>query len=142
MHTFTEQHGCAKMCRHNQRTGTSALHRGVKELKPPSHLSTLNLKCLGLLLVNQVPQCTSDKERALACVRIMCAAVNRVMASLLVCRGILIQGGKVLDALAGCSTIAFDKTGTLTTGTLACTSMLPLHKRHRASGAANPASGD
>ena len=44
------------------------------------------------------------------------------------CRGILIQGGNVLDALVRCSTIAFDKTGTLTTGALSCTSMMPLHQ--------------
>ena len=38
----------------------------------------------------------------------------------------LIKGGKVLDALAQCSTVAFDKTGTLTQGQLACTGMLSL----------------
>ncbi len=35
----------------------------------------------------------------------------------------LIKGGKVLDSLASCETIAFDKTGTLTTGALACTGL-------------------
>jgi len=35
----------------------------------------------------------------------------------------LIKGGRVLDALATCRTVAFDKTGTLTTGDLMCTSM-------------------
>lgn len=35
-------------------------------------------------------------------------------------QGILLKGGVVLDALAGCSVIAFDKTGTLTTGELRC----------------------
>ena len=35
----------------------------------------------------------------------------------------LVKGGKVLDALTACGTVAFDKTGTLTTGTLTCTSM-------------------
>lgn len=38
----------------------------------------------------------------------------------------LIKGGKVIDALASCKTIAFDKTGTLTTGALACTGMTRL----------------
>ncbi len=38
-------------------------------------------------------------------------------------RGILIKGGRVLDALARCGTIALDKTGTLTTGSLSCTRM-------------------
>lgn len=37
----------------------------------------------------------------------------------------LIKGGKVLDALAGCRTVAFDKTGTLTTGQLECTGIAP-----------------
>lgn len=35
-------------------------------------------------------------------------------------RGILLKGGVILDALAGCHRIAFDKTGTLTTGRLSC----------------------
>ena len=41
-------------------------------------------------------------------------------------RGILLKGGIVLDALAGCSTIAFDKTGTLTLGELTCLGIEPL----------------
>lgn len=39
----------------------------------------------------------------------------------------MVKGGRVLDALVGCSTVAFDKTGTLTTGSLSCTSMRALH---------------
>lgn len=38
-------------------------------------------------------------------------------------KGILLKGGVILDALAGCKRIAFDKTGTLTTGKLACVSI-------------------
>ncbi len=38
-------------------------------------------------------------------------------------RGILLKGGVILDALAGCKKIAFDKTGTLTTGRLSCVAM-------------------
>lgn len=38
-------------------------------------------------------------------------------------KGILLKGGVVLDALAGCKKIAFDKTGTLTTGKLSCVSI-------------------
>lgn len=38
-------------------------------------------------------------------------------------KGILLKGGIILDALAGCKRIAFDKTGTLTTGKLACVSI-------------------
>jgi Cd2+/Zn2+-exporting ATPase len=41
-------------------------------------------------------------------------------------RGILLKGGIVLDALAGCKRIAFDKTGTLTTGKLACVAIEPI----------------
>ncbi len=50
-------------------------------------------------------------------------------------RGILVKGGRVLDALVSCSNVAFDKTGTLTTGSLSCTAMRPLH-------AAAPAGGN
>jgi Cd2+/Zn2+-exporting ATPase len=35
-------------------------------------------------------------------------------------KGILLKGGVVLDALAGCTKLFFDKTGTLTTGKLKC----------------------
>ncbi|KAK9804935.1 hypothetical protein WJX73_000710 [Symbiochloris irregularis] len=41
-------------------------------------------------------------------------------------RGMLVKGGRVLDALTQCSTVAFDKTGTLTRGQLVCTGMLTL----------------
>ncbi len=41
-------------------------------------------------------------------------------------RGILLKGGIVLDALAGCKRIAFDKTGTLTTGKLTCVAIEPI----------------
>lgn len=41
-------------------------------------------------------------------------------------RGILLKGGVILDALAGCKRIAFDKTGTLTTGKLSCVEITSL----------------
>jgi len=43
-------------------------------------------------------------------------------------RGILLKGGIILDALAGCKKIAFDKTGTLTTGRLTCAAIETLSK--------------
>lgn len=43
-------------------------------------------------------------------------------------RGILLKGGVILDALAGCKTIAFDKTGTVTTGELQCLGIQPIGK--------------
>jgi len=38
-------------------------------------------------------------------------------------RGVVLRGGRVLDALASVRSVAFDKTGTLTSGTLVCSSM-------------------
>jgi Zn2+/Cd2+-exporting ATPase len=49
-------------------------------------------------------------------------------------RGILLKGGRVLDALDGCRTVGVDKTGTLTTGRLAVTSMNKLHMNGSGSG--------
>lgn len=45
----------------------------------------------------------------------------------------------MLDALAGCNTVAFDKTGTLTTGSLSCTSVRPLGPGSAASGSSRGA---
>ena len=55
-------------------------------------------------------------------------------------RGMLIKGGRVLDALAKCRTVAFDKTGTLTTGDLMCTSMTSLDSFSEVSAAGPSAS--
>jgi hypothetical protein len=38
-------------------------------------------------------------------------------------RGVLVRGGRVLDALAACSVVALDKTGTLTGGALVASGM-------------------
>ena len=38
-------------------------------------------------------------------------------------RGVLVRGGRTLDALAECGTVALDKTGTITTGQMACASV-------------------
>ena len=49
------------------------------------------------------------------------------------------KGGRVLDALAACSSVALDKTGTLTTGVLVATGMLPpgaAARPHRGAGSA------
>lgn len=58
------------------------------------------------------------------------------------CRGVLVKGGRVLDALAACSSVALDKTGTLTTGVLVATGMLPpaaAGRPRRGAGAAHSA---
>jgi len=54
-------------------------------------------------------------------------------------RGILLKGGRVLDALDRCRTVGVDKTGTLTTGRLAVTSMRRLESIGR--GRDNSSSG-
>ena len=53
-------------------------------------------------------------------------------------RGMLVKGGRVLDALARCSIVALDKTGTLTQGQLACTGMLSLEHQPFAPPTATP----
>lgn len=49
-------------------------------------------------------------------------------------RGVILRGGRVLDALANIKTVAFDKTGTLTTGSLICTSIKAVGGGGEASG--------
>lgn len=60
-------------------------------------------------------------------------------------RGVLVKGGRVLDAVAACSSVALDKTGTLTTGVLVATGMVapaaaerPRSGASLCSGAPNP----
>jgi heavy metal translocating P-type ATPase len=55
---------------------------------------------------------------ALAMVPLAYVAAIAAVAS----RGVLLKGGRVLDALDGCRVVAVDKTGTLTTGRLSLTS--------------------
>jgi len=60
-----------------------------------------------------------------------CALVMVPMAyvsaiAVLASRGILLKGGRVLDAARLCRTIAMDKTGTLTTGSLEVKTILPI----------------
>jgi len=42
-------------------------------------------------------------------------------------RGVLLKGGRVLDALEGCKVVAVDKTGTLTTGKLALVNLIEIN---------------
>lgn len=59
-----------------------------------------------------------------ALVMVPMAYVSAIAA--LASRGILLKGGRVLDAARVCRTIAMDKTGTLTTGSLEVKSILPV----------------
>jgi len=60
-------------------------------------------------------------------------------------RGVLVRGGRVLDVLSTCRTVALDKTGTPTTGDLVCADILPLEQAHQSArlavmaGSAGPA---
>ncbi|KAL4459085.1 hypothetical protein ABPG75_013950 [Micractinium tetrahymenae] len=112
--------------------------------------ATLGL--LGVLLATGVPLLGAAGQRGafyramgLLTVASPCALVMVPLAyvsaiAAIASRGILVKGGRVLDALAGCSTVAFDKTGTLTTGSLSCTSMRPLGPTSGAAGGGSSSS--
>jgi Cd2+/Zn2+-exporting ATPase len=94
-----------------------------------------SLAALAALLLTGVPLLSSTTQRGAAyramgllTVASPCALVLAPMAyvsaiAAAASRGLLLKGGRVLDALHGCRSVAFDKTGTLTTGSLVCTSM-------------------
>jgi heavy metal translocating P-type ATPase len=57
-------------------------------------------------------------------------------------RGVLVRGGRVLDVLSTCRTVALDKTGTLTTGDLVCTDILPLEQAHQSATVGGGSAGE
>ncbi|GAB4823392.1 hypothetical protein N2152v2_010438 [Parachlorella kessleri] len=107
-----------------------------------------SLAVLGVLLAMGVPLLGSGAERGafyramgLLTVASPCALVMVPLAyvsaiAAIASRGILVKGGRVLDALSSCRTVAFDKTGTLTTGSLVCSALLPLQAKGPPAGSA------
>ncbi|KAL4859036.1 putative cadmium/zinc-transporting ATPase HMA1 [Chlorella vulgaris] len=96
------------------------------------------LGLMGLLLLTGVPLLGAAGQRgafyramgfltvASPCALVMVPLAYVSAIAAIASRGILVKGGRVLDSLARCNTVAFDKTGTLTTGSLSCTSIRPL----------------
>ena len=69
---------------------------------------------------------------AAPCALVMAPLAYIAAISAIARRGVIVRGGKVIDALSKCDTVALDKTGTLTEGELECMSITRL-----ARGAAN-----
>ena len=60
------------------------------------------------------------------CAMVMAPIAYVVAIGAIARRGVLVRGGRVLDVLSTCRTLALDKTGTLTTGDLVCSDVFPL----------------
>jgi len=63
---------------------------------------------------------------AAPCALVMAPLAYITAISTIARKGVIVKGGKVIDALSRCDTIALDKTGTLTEGDLECTAIVTL----------------